>query len=29
LPLPVVFGTNNIVTNPVANAQQFYRLSNP
>jgi autotransporter-associated beta strand protein len=29
LPLPVVLGTNNIVTNPVANAQQFYRLSNP
>jgi fibronectin-binding autotransporter adhesin len=29
LPLPVVLGTNNIVTNSVINAQQFYRLVNP
>jgi autotransporter-associated beta strand protein len=29
LPLPVVIGTNNFVTNPVSNLEQFYRLSNP
>jgi hypothetical protein len=29
LPLPVVIGTNNVVTNAVTTAQQFYRLSSP
>jgi hypothetical protein len=29
LPLPVVLGTNNLVTNPTLNAQQFYRLISP
>jgi hypothetical protein len=29
LPLPAVIGTNNVVTNSTASAQQFYRLSNP
>lgn len=29
LPLPVIIGTNNVVTNLISNSQQFYRLSNP
>jgi autotransporter-associated beta strand protein len=29
LPLPVVIGTNNVVTNLMSNPQQFYQLSNP
>jgi hypothetical protein len=29
LPLPVVSGTNNVVTNAITGSQQFYRLSNP
>jgi len=29
LPLPVVVGTNNVVTNAVSASQQFYRLSSP
>ena len=29
LPLPLVVGTNNFVTNPISNLEQFYRLSNP
>jgi autotransporter-associated beta strand protein len=29
LPLPVVIGTNNVVTNFIATSQQFYRLSSP
>jgi fibronectin-binding autotransporter adhesin len=29
LPLPAVIGTNNVVTNSVAGARRFYRLSNP
>jgi hypothetical protein len=28
-PLPVVLGTNNLVTNSITDAQRFYRLSNP
>jgi autotransporter-associated beta strand protein len=29
LPLPVVIGTNNVVTNLISNFKQFYRLSSP
>jgi autotransporter-associated beta strand protein len=29
LPLPVVIGTNDVVTNLVSNSKQFYRLSSP
>ena len=29
LPLPVVIGTNNVVTNSVSGAEEFYRLSSP
>jgi autotransporter-associated beta strand protein len=29
LPLPVVTGTNNVVTNLISDSQQFYRLSSP
>jgi len=29
LPLPVVIGTNNVVTNAAINLEQFYRLSSP
>jgi autotransporter-associated beta strand protein len=29
LPLPTVSGTNNIVSNPASNTQQFYRLISP
>jgi hypothetical protein len=29
LPLPVVIGTNNIVTNLISTSEQFYRLSSP
>ena len=28
-PLPVVIGTNNLVTNTILSSQRFYRLSNP
>jgi len=28
-PLPAVVGTNNVVTNAIVNASQFFRLSNP
>jgi hypothetical protein len=29
LPLPVVIGTNNVVTNLLSGTESFYRLSNP